>query len=77
MIAFQALNGITISRVLLDNGPAYRSDAWKEVSVQHAIKVKEPEPYRRPQSNGRVELYQRTLRDEWCCGRFWKCRAAR
>ena len=63
-IAFYATHGITIVRVLSDNGPAYRSHRWNQFNSEHEIAVKYTRPYR-PQTNGKVERYQRTMRDEW------------
>jgi len=75
-IAFFASHGIAIARVLSDNGPAYRSQAWKQFNDRHAIKVKHTRPYR-PQTNGKVERYQRTLRDEWGYGKAYASERSR
>lgn len=63
-ITFFAGHGIVVAGVLSDNGPAYRSDAWRHVNAAHSIAIKHTKPYR-PQTNGKVERYQRTMRDEW------------
>jgi transposase InsO family protein len=55
--------GITVHRVLTDNGPCYRSATFTEAlgpSVSHT----RTRPYR-PQTNGKVERFHRTLADEW------------
>jgi transposase InsO family protein/transposase-like protein len=75
-IAFYAAHGITIARVMSDNGPAYRSTAWAQVNAEHAITVKHTKAYR-PQTNGKVERYQRTLRDEWGYAKAYASESAR
>ena len=62
--------------MLSDNGPAYRSKAWKQFNDQHAIKVKHTRPYR-PQTNGKVERYQRTMRDERGYGKAYASESSR
>jgi transposase InsO family protein len=56
--------GITIHRVLSDNGSAYRSRLWRDTLTAAGVTVKKTRPYR-PQTNGKVERYHRTLTDEW------------
>jgi transposase InsO family protein len=55
--------GITVKRVLTDNGSCYRSHAFKD-ALGTEIKHKRTRPYR-PQTNGKVERYNRTMLDEW------------
>lgn len=54
--------GITVSAVMTDNGACYRSHAFKEALGQ--IKHRRTRPYR-PQTNGKVERFNRTLNQEW------------
>src|SRR3954453_12468100 len=51
--AFFAGHGITVERVLTDNGSASRSDAWRDAPAQLGIKHARTR-VRRPQSNGKV-----------------------
>jgi len=61
--AFFAAHGITVKAVLTDNGPCYRSRLWaKTLGTQ--IKHRRTRPYR-PQTNGKVERFNRTLLEEW------------
>ncbi|MBQ0925655.1 transposase family protein [Saccharopolyspora endophytica] len=62
--AWFAAAGIQIQRVLTDNGACYRSRPWKEALHTAGISHKRTRPYR-PQTNGKVERFHRTLLDEW------------
>ncbi|MGW5346480.1 IS481 family transposase [Streptomyces sp. NPDC004050] len=60
--------GITVERVLTDNGSCYRSHAWRDGLAAAGITHKRTRPYR-PQTNGKVERLNRTLLDEWAYAR--------
>jgi transposase InsO family protein len=62
--AWYAAAGITIERVISDNGACYRSRDWAAACAALGIVPKRTRPYR-PQTNGKVERYHRTLADEW------------
>jgi transposase InsO family protein len=66
--AFFAGHGITIERVLTDNGSCYRSHDFAAAlgSVVHT----RTRPYR-PATNGKVERFNRTLLTEWAYARPW------
>jgi transposase InsO family protein len=66
--AYFTAAGITVHRVLTDNGSAYRSRAWREQLAAAGITAKFTRPYR-PQTNGKVERFHRTLADEWAYAR--------
>src|SRR3954452_17833894 len=61
---FFAAHGITVKRVLTDNGSCYRSKLWAKALTSAQIKHKRTRPYR-PQTNGKVERFNRTLLEEW------------
>jgi hypothetical protein len=62
---FFAGHGITvISRVLTDNGSCYRSHDWRDALASTGTRHKRTRPYR-PQTNGKVERFNRILLEEW------------
>ena len=66
--SFAAL-GITVSRVLTDNGSCYRSRDFAE-ALGEDITHKRTRPYR-PQTNGKVERVNRTMLEEWAYARTY------
>ena len=60
---FYRSHGITIERVLTDNGSCFRR-RFAEGCAHHAIKAKRTRP-RRPQTNGKAERFIRTLLETW------------
>ena len=62
--------GITIKRVLTDNGSCYKSKLWHATSKQLGIRVKKTRPYR-PQTNGKAERFIQTLIREWAYFRIY------
>jgi transposase InsO family protein len=75
-IAFYDTQGITVTEVISDNGPAYRSRDWARMNADLGITPLRTRPYR-PQTNGKVERYQRTLRDEWGYAKAYRSESAR
>lgn len=69
-VAWFADQGVLVERVLSDNGPAYVSHAWREACAELAITHKRTRPYR-PQTNGKIERFHRTLADGWAYARFY------
>jgi len=74
--AWYAAAGITIERVISDNGACYRSTPWATTCAQLGITHKRTRPYR-PQTNGKVERYHRTLADEWAYARSYSSETQR
>ena len=52
-VAWFAQRGVSVERVLSDNGSAYRSHAWRGACAELGIKHKRTRPYR-PQTNGQA-----------------------
>jgi len=75
-VAWFAQRGVTIERVLTDNGNGYRSHAWRDRCAELGIRHTRTKPYR-PATNGKVERFNRTLSDEWAYARLWKSDASR
>jgi transposase InsO family protein len=74
--AFFESYGIRIERVLTDNGACYRAKEFDKTLVADLIKHTRTKPYR-PQTNGKVERYNRTLLNEWAYARPYRSEAAR
>ncbi len=75
--AFFAEAGITtIERVLTDNGSCYRSRDFAAALAETAIAHKRTRPYR-PQTNGKVERYNRTMLEEWAYAQPYRSDTAR
>jgi transposase InsO family protein len=74
--AWFADRGVTVERVLSDNGSAYRSHAWRGACTSLGIVHKRTRPYR-PQTNGKIERFHRTLADGWAYARFYESTNAR
>ena len=75
-VAWFAERGVTVERVLSDNGSAYRSHAWRDFCARLGIRHKRTRPYR-PQTNGKIERFHRTLGDGWAYARFYGSEAER
>lgn len=74
--AWFAEQGVTVERVLSDNGSAYRSHAWRDACAQLGIVPKHTRPYR-PQTNGKIERFHRTLANGWAYAQHWFSEAER
>lgn len=66
--------GITVRKVLTDNGSCYRSFAFRD--ALDGIDHRRTRPYR-PQTNGKIERFHRTLADEWAYARLYTSDAER
>jgi transposase InsO family protein len=70
-VAWFAARGVIVERVLSDNGSCYRSFAWREACAELGVTAKRTRPYR-PQTNGKIERFHRTLNDGWAYARFYE-----
>jgi transposase InsO family protein len=75
-ITWFAANGVTVERVITDNGPNYRSTLWRDTRAAHGITPKRTRAYR-PQTNGKVERFHRTMLVEWAYARVYSSEQAR
>jgi transposase InsO family protein len=66
--AWFASKGIVVRKVLTDNGSCYHSHAFRDAlgNIEH----RRTRPYR-PQTNGKVERFHRTLADEWAYAQLY------
>jgi transposase InsO family protein len=69
--AFYARYGITIERLLTDNGPAYVSALHAQACRALGIRHLRTRPYR-PQTNGKAERFIRTMLAGWAYGAVYR-----
>ncbi len=75
-VAWFAERGVTVQRVLSDNGSCYRSNLWRDTCIELTITPKWTRPYR-PQTNGKIERFHRTLAEGWAFKKFYTSESAR
>ena len=75
-VAWFAERGVTVQRVLSDNGGAYRSYLWAATCAELGITPKRTRPYR-PQTNGKIERFHRTLAEGWAFKTYYPSEADR
>jgi transposase InsO family protein len=73
---FFAERGITVERVLTDNGSCYRSRELARTLAEAGVAHRRTRPYR-PQTNGKVERFNLTLKWEWAYSRPYETNASR
>ncbi len=71
--AWFAARGVVVERVLTDNHFSYRGRLFNQALAEHRILHKYCRPYR-PQTNGKVERFHRTLLEEWAYVRPYAAR---
>ena len=75
-VAWFAARGVRVERVLSDNGSCYRSRTFAAALAATNTVHKRTRPYR-PQTNGKVERFNRTLLDEWAYARPYRSESER
>jgi transposase InsO family protein len=75
-IAHYPAHGITIQRLITDNGGAYRSTIHAIACRALGIRHLRTRPYR-PQTNGKAERFIRTLLSGWAYGAIYRSSAER
>jgi len=73
--AFFAEAGISVRAVMTDNGACYRSHVFA-AALGDTVQHRRTRPYR-PQTNGKVERFNRTLMDEWAYAQIYLSDEAR
>ncbi len=73
LLQFQA-QGVTVRKLLTDNGSPYRSNAFKAMREAFGLKHSRTRPYRpyRPRTNGKAERLIQTALREWAYGPIWQ-----
>jgi transposase InsO family protein len=66
-VAYYATLGITVRRVLTDNGSPFKAHAWRDTCVELGIAHKRTRAYR-PQTNGKAERFIQSALREWAYG---------
>jgi transposase InsO family protein len=74
--AWFAQQGVVVQAVLTDNGSAYRSADFARLCSAASVRHRFTRPYR-PQTNGKVERFNRTLLEEWAYVRVYRSERAR
>jgi transposase InsO family protein len=75
-VAWFADRGVTVERVLSDNGSAYISHLWRDSCDDLNITHKRTRP-RRPQTNGKIERLHPTMSDGWAYKKLYNSESAR
>ena len=75
-VAFYRRHGITVERLITDNGSAYRSTVHAIACRGLGIRHLRTRPYR-PQTNGKAERFIRTLLGGWAYGALYRNSAER
>jgi transposase InsO family protein len=70
-VAFYRRHGITVERLITDNGSAYRSTVHAIACRAMGIRHRRTRPYR-PQTNGKAERFIRTLLGGWAYGALYR-----
>jgi transposase InsO family protein len=70
-VAFYARHGITVQRLLTDNGSGYRSKVHAIACRTLGIRHLRTRPYR-PQTNGKAERFIRTMLGGWAYGAIYR-----
>ena len=63
-LAYYASLGVTVERVMTDNGSCYRSGAFRDACVRHGLRHVRTRPYT-PKTNGKAERFIQTALREW------------
>ena len=68
--------GVSVERVMTDNGSAYKSFAFRDLLAEQAIRHKRTRPYTR-RTNGKAERFIQTSLREWAYARAYATSAER
>jgi transposase InsO family protein len=63
-VGWYASLGIAVARVMTDNGPCYKSFAWRDACKQLGVRHVRTKPYT-PKTNGKAERFIQSALREW------------
>ena len=69
-VAYYASLGVTVRRVMTDNGSCYKSFAFRDACRDLGLKHIRTKPYT-PQTNGKAERFIKTALNEWAYARSY------
>jgi transposase InsO family protein len=75
-IEWFARYGVTVERIMSDNGSAYKSFAFRDLLAERGIKHKRTRPYT-PRTNGKAERFIQTSLREWAYAQPFESSATR
>jgi len=75
-IAWFDRHGVSVERLMSDNGSAYRSFAFRDLLAEHRITHKRTRPYT-PRTNGKAERFIQTSLREWAYAQPFQTSAER
>lgn len=70
-LAFYEAHGITVRRILTDNGSCFRSRSLGAVCAAAEVKHSYTRPYR-PQTNGKAEAFVKLLQHSWAYAKAYR-----
>lgn len=70
-VAYYNRLGVTVRRVMTDNGACYRSDAFRQTCQALGLKHVRTKPYT-PRTNGKAERFIQTALREWAYARAYE-----
>ena len=71
-----AKHGVSVERIMSDNGAAYKSFAFRDLLAERGIKHKRTRPYT-PRTNGKAERFIQTSLREWAYAQPFESSATR
>ena len=75
-LAYYASIGVTVQRVMTDNGACYKSRAFRDACARHGLKHVRTRPYT-PKTNGKAERFIQTALREWAYAQAYETSAHR
>jgi transposase InsO family protein len=71
-LAWFARHGVTVERIMTDNGSAYKSHLFRHALADLGLRHKRTRPYT-PRTNGKAERFIQTALREWAYAQAYPC----